>query len=237
MTWSAALATTTYPPRLPLRVVKLGGSLLDWPLWPRAYDGWLKPQTPAHTVLIVGGGSWGDAVRQWDAQFELGDDYCHQLCGRLLTLTAELVLKILTGPAMGLPTGLSETRLVADVADLETRIQNSVDAAGTLSILDAGRYLLETCPLDAEPLPCDWSVTSDSIAAHLARRLDADELVLLKSCAPRQIAGGENCGPEYLVPCEEWPELASSGQVDAHFPRIATYLRRVRWIDLRSVRP
>ena len=68
-------------------------------------------------------------------------------------------------------------------------------------------------------LPHSWDVTSDSIAAHLAGRLGAAELVLLKSALP-----GDGATPE---------ELAATGFVDRHFPQVlGSYA--VRIVNLRS---
>ena len=74
---------------------------------------------------------------------------------------------------------------------------------------------------DGTPLPERWNVTSDSIAARVARALNADELVLLKSVA--------------------WPdgdiaEAARRGIVDEHLPRelrLAPNLQ-VRVVNLRD---
>ena len=52
-------------------------------------------------------------------------------------------------------------------------------------IFDPSRFLETIEPtLDGETLPQSWDVTSDSIAARIARLLTCHELVLLKSCLP-----------------------------------------------------
>ena len=60
-----------------LRVVKLGGSLLNWPQTPQRLKEWLQRQPAGKTVLIAGGGGLVDIVRGWDADFGLGDDTSH----------------------------------------------------------------------------------------------------------------------------------------------------------------
>ncbi|MFO0820226.1 MAG: hypothetical protein U1A77_19920 [Pirellulales bacterium] len=215
---------------LPIRVLKLGGSLLDWSHWPQALQHWLAGQPPANSVLIVGGGVWGDAVRQWDEHFGLGEAFCHQLCGKLLSLSAELAAKMLKQAA----TEWAEIERIEEYVELTRRLQSREDSTGRLVVFDAGRYLLTICPQDADPLPCDWSVTSDSIAADLACRLNADELVLLKSCDPGQQNWIDGRGQEQEVLQAKWPELASSGHVDHYFPQLAPRLRRIRWINLRG---
>jgi aspartokinase-like uncharacterized kinase len=230
MTVSDADETKARQLGLPLRVVKLGGSLLDWPHWPQALQRWLAGQQPANSVLLVGSGAWGDAVRQWDAHFGLGEVFCHQLCGKLLSLSAEFAAKVLNQAA----NKWAEIERIEEFAELQRRLQARGDSTGRLVVFDAGRYLLTVCPQDVAPLPCDWSVTSDSIAADLACRLNADELVLLKSCDLGQQATSKALGQDHEVPSEKWPELASSGHVDNYFPQLATRVRRIRWINLRG---
>jgi hypothetical protein len=70
------------------------------------------------------------------------------------------------------------------------------------------------------PLPRTWDVTSDSIAARLAALLDADELVLVKSCLPT----GE------LTP----GVVAQRGYTDRYFPRAVAGVRVVRCVNLRA---
>ena len=59
--------------------------------------------------------------------------------------------------------------------------------------------------LAAEDLPPSWDVTSDSLAAWLARRLAAERLVLVKSCPL----------PEGKM---DMAELSRKGIVDVAFP-------------------
>jgi hypothetical protein len=67
-------------------------------------------------------------------------------------------------------------------------------------------------------LPCDWSCTSDAIAARVAEVLRADDLVLMKSAAyPR--------GASLAT-------ASAQGLIDGHFPTAAAGLPRVRWVNL-----
>ena len=51
-----------------IRVVKVGGSLLDLPQLPQKLRMWLAAQSPAHNVLVVGGGPLVEQVRTWHAE-------------------------------------------------------------------------------------------------------------------------------------------------------------------------
>jgi hypothetical protein len=89
-------------------------------------------------------------------------------------------------------------------------------------IFDPARFLKTTEPIvDGDRLPASWDVTSDSIAARIARLLNARELVLLKSCLP----------PEQAATTEF---RAQSDYVDRGFRRFAAELPRIRFVNLRD---
>jgi hypothetical protein len=73
--------------------------------------------------------------------------------------------------------------------------------------------------LPGGPVPCDWTVTSDSIAARVARALSA-ELVLLKSVS--------------LPPGTGIARAVHSQYVDRCFLRAAVGLHRIRCVNLRQ---
>jgi aspartokinase-like uncharacterized kinase len=148
----------------PLRVIKLGGSLLDWPELPSRFRDWLKRQSPAVNVVIVGGGSIVDAVRTIDKRQRLPEEVAHWLAVRAMSVTAQLV-------AHWVPDTALVTRL--DALQLEVP---------SVQVLDVEQFLRDDSSADG--LPRGWHVTSDSIAARAARALAADELVLLKSTMP-----------------------------------------------------
>ena len=88
------------------------------------------------------------------------------------------------------------------------------------------RYPLQIVEIDEESidsLPRRWRVTSDSIAARMARVFRARELVLLKSVTfPERIS---------------MSEAAELGLVDEYFPTAARDVERVVAINLRSEDP
>src|SRR5687768_2441503 len=77
-------------PDAKLRVIKLGGSLLDWPELPATLRRWRQMQPPMRDLMIVGGGAWADLVRDAQASFRLDEEQCHWLCLRLMSVTARL---------------------------------------------------------------------------------------------------------------------------------------------------
>jgi len=195
------------PPRLLLRVVKVGGSLLAWPELPRAIRDWLATQASALNVLACGGGPLAETIRQADRDFALGEEISHWLSIDTLGITAKLLAAI-----------SPEIPLLTTFAELEFRI--TTRQPGTV-IFDSREFLVTREPqLAGTPLPHTWHATSDSIAARLAEVLSADELVLLKSAEP---------------PVADLAALAAAGYVDAHFPRAVRNVASIRFVNLHSV--
>ena len=92
--------------RLPLRVVKVGGSLFGFAPLPQSLRRWLAAQAPAQNILIAGGGALADAVRHADDCFQLGDAAAHDLAVRAMSVSARVLATI-----------LPEATLVEDVRD------------------------------------------------------------------------------------------------------------------------
>src|SRR5687768_13820425 len=80
---------------LPMRVVKVGGSLLALTDLPTRLRGWLAAQPPAINVVIAGGGPLAAAVRQWDERFQLGEETSHWLCVDVLDVSTRLISGLL----------------------------------------------------------------------------------------------------------------------------------------------
>lgn len=172
-----------------LRVVKVGGSLLAWPLAKDRLKRWCETQTEAKTILIAGGGKLVDQVRRWDGDFGLGPEACHRMAMQCMSITSRLLSR-----------WFSE-------AVLFDQIDGISKFDGPLIIFDTQDWVLEI-----SDLPATWDLTSDSIAAAVASRLDAFELVLLKSGLPAD---------------------SDLHYVDPLFSRMVTN-DRVRLVDLRS---
>src|SRR5690606_5585846 len=110
-----------------------------------------------------------------------------------------------------------EARLVDDWAELSSGGEPSqLLIADPLPLVEAA----ERTEGQSAGLPHCWDATTDSVAAWIAARLDAEELVLLKSRLPQR--------------ARDVQQAAAEGYVDAQFPRIAESVRRVRCVDLRN---
>jgi 5-(aminomethyl)-3-furanmethanol phosphate kinase len=145
------------------RVIKLGGSLLDWPELAPNFRRWLAAQSDAVNILIVGGGTIVEAVRRLDARHRFTSEAAHWLSIRGMSLTAQFVGGLL--PEATSARGLDELQF---------------SAGAGLQILEVEQFL-RADKSSADAVPSGWQVTSDSIAARLATLLMARELVLLKS--------------------------------------------------------
>ena len=148
----------------PNAVVKVGGSLLDWPELPDHLAAYLETRKADRLVLVVGGGPFADALRNLDARLALGEETSHALALRVLDLTAHF----LSARTPGL-------RVVEGWAEIARAWE-----LGLIPVL-APRRFLESDDRTPDPLPHVWTTTTDSIAARLAQRLGAGELTLLKS--------------------------------------------------------
>jgi aspartokinase-like uncharacterized kinase len=152
----------------PLWVVKLGGSLADWPdlrRWVR-----LLGETRAVDLVVVpGGGPFADQVRAAQARWRFDDATAH----RMAILAMEQYGLMLAG--------LSGGRMIsaASSATIRKALRDGVTPIWAPSIM---------CFADARgahQMAESWDMTSDSLAAWLAGRLRADHLVLVKSARPR----------------------------------------------------
>lgn len=194
--------------RSSLTVIKVGGSLFDWPEFPRRLAGFLEARQAIdgdeRIVLIAGGGPAADIVRTLDRTHGLGDQTAHRLAICAMDLTARILADLL-------PEAVAVDRLEA---------LTTVWSAGAIPVL-APRLALEQAQLSgANSLPASWDVTSDTIAAWVAVQLAADQLILVKS-APLPVGTDRQ-------------HAARLGLVDPLFPIVARPLLRVEYLNLRE---
>lgn len=151
-------------------IVKIGGSLTqdmrvgaspEASLLPRWLE--LVSQLGGGRVAIVpGGGAFADNVRHLQARWQFDDLAAHNMAVLAMAQTAYLMRAI--QPALQMASSEAEIR----------------------HVLRKGQTAL-WMPLEARRDRADettnWQVTSDSLALGLARRLNAERLVLVKACA------------------------------------------------------
>ncbi len=148
----------------PIVVVKIGGSLYDWPeLGPHLQE-FLATLRGRSIVLVPGGGPFANAVRSLDQTQRLGDEAAHWLALHSLTLAARFLEWLLPG---------------AKVIEGLAAARNSW-MTDRISILNMYRFARGD-ELRPNRLPHSWSATSDSLAARVAVVAGAERLILLKS--------------------------------------------------------
>jgi aspartokinase-like uncharacterized kinase len=193
----------------PIRVIKVGGSLFDYPDLVPALHRFVSGQSPAANVLVVGGGAWADAIRDADGIFHIGEAAAHELCLRAMGVTARLLAALV--PQWPLETSWEDVRSWASCAD-------SLD---DVRIFEVQNFLAKFEPtLPGNAIPHDWTATSDSIGARVAHALDNAEIVLLKSAEVTR----------------EWSveDASRAGYVDRFFHRAARGLPRLACVNLRD---
>jgi 5-(aminomethyl)-3-furanmethanol phosphate kinase len=144
-----------------LTVVKLGGSFAfssDLPGWLAAIAG-----SAGDIVLVPGGGPFADAVRSAQPRMGFDDDAAHHMA--LLGMDQY-------GRAL---------------AALNERFTPAASIAGIRRALRAGNVPVWSpteMVLKRNDIPRSWEVTSDGLAAWLARRIGARRLLLIKHVDP-----------------------------------------------------
>jgi aspartokinase-like uncharacterized kinase len=174
-----------------LTVVKVGGGLPreagDDAL--RALCATIGEAGRRHELLVVpGGGAFADAVRDCDRRYGLGDVAAHRMAILAMDQFGWLLSELIPGAVA------------------------STEIGG-----DGLRVLLPAAVLAGDPLPASWDVTSDSIAAWVAREAGAGRLVLVK---PVDGLYGE--WPPAGAPLARVgvDELSGLGGVDAHLAHV-----------------
>jgi len=167
-------------------VVKLGGSLNADPLLPQ----WLELLAQlggGRVTLVCGGGAFADEVRRAQTRWQFDDLPAHNMAVLAMTQSAYM--------AHGLQPAL---QLARDKAEI-----HQVLRGGQTAVWLPYEWLRDRSGADTS-----WDTSSDSIALDLARQLNAERLVVVKSCA--------------IDPTASLAELGEAGVLDRRFASIAT---------------
>lgn len=155
-----------------LRVIKVGGSLLNLSDLSRRIQVWLQSKREATNVFLIGGGEICNELRRLDARFQLGPEFSHDCAIELMKVTAAILSRVL------------DTKLEPDFANLGTGRGDAVfECSGWLRSKE-------------DQVPQTWDFTSDSISALLAHELNA-ELCLLKSVDRDDEDATDRCFAEF----------------------------------------
>jgi aspartokinase-like uncharacterized kinase len=140
-------------------LIKIGGSLAEDPADLSALCNKLGKIAKKHRIVVVpGGGKFADVAREFDQQFALSSDISHRMAILGMDQFGLLLSQIIPNSCT--------TYLLNDAKQLsEIR---------TVPIFLPSRLMFQE-----DPLEHSWDVTSDSIAAYVASRLNADKVILV----------------------------------------------------------
>lgn len=141
-------------------VVKLGGSLCNDDRLATWLD-MLVDCGKGQVVIVPGGGPYADAVRIQQQRWQFSDEFAHRMALLAMDQFA-LQLKGMNPLLVKAPTH----------AAIATALTNNHVAL----------WLPSAMISSAAQIAATWDISSDSLAAWLARRLKAARLVLVKSC-------------------------------------------------------
>lgn len=167
-------------------VVKLGGSLQDDPL----LADWLQllgDLGGGRVTIVCGGGRFADEVRRVQAHWQFDDLAAHNM--------ALLAMAQLAYLAKGLNPSL---QLAASRADIRRVLQTGGTALWLPYEQTRAQPTAQT----------NWDNSGDSLALELARKLTAERLIVVKSCA--------------IDPRASVAELSDAGVLDARFGALST---------------
>jgi 5-(aminomethyl)-3-furanmethanol phosphate kinase len=143
-------------------VVKIGGSLLGSPELERWLEIFVK-YSNGNIIIVPGGGVFADAVRKAQELTKVSDACAHKLA-------------VLAMDQFGLL--LANMNPLLATAKTECEIDERTWQHRAIVWLPSHMVLAD------DSIPQSWDVTSDSLAAWLAKKLNAKQLILVKSDKP-----------------------------------------------------
>jgi len=171
-----------------LTLIKLGGSLLTTP----HLNAWLNLiSTQQNMIIIAGGGIFADSVRAAQQLCPFSEQAAHEMA--LLAMSQYALL----------------------LQDICKKLQPFSSLEELAKILEEKQSIpiwhpTKLCMEYAGEMVASWQMTSDSLAAWLAKKIGANRLILIKS-AP--------CPTEFSL-----ETLVAQGLVDELFPHYAAAL-------------
>ena len=143
-------------------IIKLGGSLSRSDTLVNCLNAVEKNYQGRAVVIVPGGGAFADQVRLAQQQWQFDDTTAHHM--------ALLAMQQMALMFKGLKPDFA-------IADTVAAIHNQLNRKKTVI------WSPDIIELDNAGIEASWDITSDSLAAWLAKTLSATELILIKSAA------------------------------------------------------
>ncbi len=141
-------------------LVKLGGSLFEFPLLAKAWVQWRQSLPREKLVWVIsGGGKAADWIRSLQKTHHFSDTLAHDMAMETMDLMKPFLLELFTLSQVG-------DHWPTKMAPVKSLLQDLNPKHGHL--------------------PLDWSVTSDAITLRLGEKPTIEKVVFLKSVGPRQ---------------------------------------------------
>jgi hypothetical protein len=140
-------------------VIKIGGSLAEDPADLSALCNKLGKIAKKYRVVVVpGGGKFADVVREFDRRYAVSPDISHRMA------------------ILGMDQfGLLLSQIIPN--SCATYLLNDAKQLSEIKVVPV--FLPSRLMFQEDPLESSWDVTSDSIAAYVASRLNADKVILV----------------------------------------------------------
>jgi aspartokinase-like uncharacterized kinase len=140
-------------------VIKVGGSLAEDTERLKALCRMLSELAKKYALIVVpGGGRFADVVRDFDQRFSLSKGVSHRMALLGMDMFGLLLSDI-----------MPSCRVFRQFDDAE-----ELFGAGVVPIFLPSQLMFKD-----DPLENSWDVTSDSVAAYFAERLNAEKLILV----------------------------------------------------------
>lgn len=138
-----------------MKVIKLGGSLLETGQIFDCLKTILKSHEPI--VVVCGGGEFANYIRDAQVKWHFDDVSAHKMAILAMQQTAIMC----------------------------QNLQPEFVIASSISEIKKNHFVIwspNITYLNTAEIPATWDITSDSLAVWLTKKLDAKELVIVKSC-------------------------------------------------------
>jgi aspartokinase-like uncharacterized kinase len=184
-------------------VIKVGGSLAEDPERLQALCRELSELAKTYALIVVpGGGRFADAVRELDQRFNLSSAVSHRMAILGMDQFGLLLCQVIPDSCA--------TYLLDDAKQLSE--------VGVVPVFLPSRLMFKD-----DPLENSWDVTSDSIAAYVAKRVRVKKLILATdvdgvfTSDPKTRSDAKIIGQ---VSAEELLELKQRTSVDRYLPKL-----------------